>query len=205
MQYDRWVASLYSAFADPWLRDIRTHVLQFSEIQAGNMALDICCGTGEQSISYAQEGIIAVGIDISPEMIKMAERKRLKKGLTNVAFQTADAQSLPFQSSLFDCVSISLALHEIEGPLRHRIIAEMARVLKKSGVLVLIDFQTPLPDGLFSSFIRTVEFIAGHADLLKDFVDNGGSDGLLAESQLRVDRRGLLKRGHLGIIRARKI
>ncbi len=168
------------------------------------MALDICCGTGEQSIVYAQEGVIAYGIDISPDMIEMAETKHLRKGLTNVAFQTADAQNLPFQSSVFDCVSISLALHEIERPVRHRIIAEMTRVLKSNGVLVFTDFQTPLPDSLFSSFIKFVEFLVGHADLLRDFVEDGGLDGLLEESQLVVDRRGLVKRGHLVIIRARK-
>ena len=168
------------------------------------MALDICCGTGEQAIAFARQGACAFGIDISPDMIEIAERKRLRQGLTNVAFQTADAQDLPFQSSHFDCVSISLALHEIEGPVRHRIIAEMTRVLKIDGVLVFNDFQTPLPDGLFSSFIRTVEFLAGHADLLTDFVDNGGLDRLLVESRLVVDGSVLMKKGHLVILRARK-
>lgn len=203
MQYNRWLASLYSAFADPWLREVRCQVLELSGVRAGSMALDVCCGTGEQSIVYARTGARAFGVDISPGMIAIAEKKRQRTGLANLVLQSADAQELPFESGLFDCVSISLALHEIERPVGHRILAEMTRVLKSDGVLVFNDFQAPLPAGPFSSFIWTVEFLAGHADLLRDFVDNGGLETLLEESRLVVDGRVPMKKGHLVILGAR--
>ncbi len=176
-------------------------------MKAGDRVLDVCCGTGDQAIHYAKRGIIATGIDLSPGMIKLAERNKMKQGLRNVSFQIADAQNLPFENSFFDYASISLALHEVERTARDRIILEMKRVVKKGGVLIFTDYRTPLPGNPFPRLIKFMEFIAGRNRYryFKDYIEQGGLDEPLKKNQLPEEKRDYLKNGLMVIIKARNV
>jgi ubiquinone/menaquinone biosynthesis C-methylase UbiE len=198
---------IYSTLTDPLLRDIRIYTPEFSGMKAGDRVLDVCCGTGDQAIHYAKRGIIATGVDLSPSMIKLAERNKRKQGLRNVSFQIADAQNLPFENSFFDYASISLALHEVERTARDRIILEMKRVVKKEGVLIFTDYRIPLPGNPFPYLIKFMEFIAGsnHYRYFKDYIEQGGLDEPLKKNQLPEEKRDYLKNGLMVIIKARNV
>ena len=193
----------YATIIDPLLRGIRLHTIDFSGMKAGDRVLDVCCGTGDQAFYYAEAGIMATGIDLDPNMLKLTGKDKRKKALHNVSFQIADARNLPFKDSSFDYVSISFALHEKERTARDKIISEMRRVVKKEGALIFIDFQVPLPKTLFSHLIKAIEFIAGrdHHLHFKDYIEQGGLDEILKKNHLLEEKRDYLNDGLITIIK----
>jgi len=92
----------YSTVWDPLLQDMRAGAVELSGMKPGDRALDVCCGTGDQVFHYARRGVIAAGIDMNPNMIKLAEQTKSKLGLTNVSFQVTNATNLPFDDNFFD-------------------------------------------------------------------------------------------------------
>jgi ubiquinone/menaquinone biosynthesis C-methylase UbiE len=192
----------YSTLIDPFLRGIRLYTIYFSRMKAGDRVLDVCCGTGDQTFHYARAGIMATGIDLDPNMLKLAGKEKRKT--TNVSFQRADACYLPFKDNSFDYASISLALHEKERAARDKIISEMKRVVRKGGALIFLDFQVPPPKKMLPYLVRVLEFFAGrnHHRCFRDYLAQGGLDVLLARNQLAENRRGYLKAGLLTIIKA---
>jgi len=195
----------YSNLIDPLLKDIRVFAVKFSGMKAGDKVLDVCCGTGDQAFHFAKEGIISYGIDLDPDMIRMAEKNRKKSGFDNVSFRIADARSLPFEDNFFDCASISLALHEKERGARDRIVSEMKRVVRRGGSLIFIDFKVPLPKNIYSCFIRTVEYFAGgnHYEHFKDYLEQAGLDKILEKNQLDVKEKNYTRNGIIEMIKAR--
>ena len=192
----------YSTLIDPFLRGVRLYTIYFSRMKAGDRVLDVCCGTGDQAFHYARAGITAEGIDLDPNMLKLARKDKRKT--SNVSFQRADACYLPFKDNSFDYASISFALHEKERAARDKIIAEMKRVVRKGGALIFLDFQVPLSRKLLPSLVRVLEFSAGrnHHRCFRDYLAQGGLDVLLARNQLAEDRRGYLNGGLITIIKA---
>ncbi len=192
----------YSTLIDPLLRGIRLHTIYFSGMKAGDMVLDVCCGTGDQAFYYAGAGIMATGIDLDPNMLKLAGRDKRKRD--NVSFQRADACYMPFKDNSFDYASISFALHEKERAARDKIIAEMKRVVRKGGALIFLDFQVPLPNTLFSRLVRVLEFFAGrnHHRCFRDYLAQGGLEVLLARNRLAEAGRDYLNDGLITIIKA---
>lgn len=193
----------YATIIDPLLRNIRIHTVKFSGMKAGDRVLDVCCGTGAQVFYYAKAGIMATGIDLDPNMLKLARKNGRKQSSSNASFQMADAQNLPFKDNFFDYASISLALHEKERTARDKIISEMKRVVKKDGALIFIDLQVPLPENLFSHLIKAVEFIAGrdHHRHFKDYIAQGGLDEILKKNHLPEEKRDYLNDGLITIIK----
>lgn len=195
----------YSTVIDLILRDLRIFISEFSGIKARDTILDVCCGTGEQVFYYVKKGAIATGIDLDPNMLRLADRNRKKSGIKEASFQIADASNLPFQDNIFDFSSISLALHPIEQTARDRVISEMKRVVKEKGTLIFADFQVPLPQNVFRYLAKIIEFIAGgeHYRNFKDFIRQGGLNELLMRNQLQIEKMGCLKAGLIAIIESR--
>lgn len=195
----------YSTVIDLILRDLRIFISEFSGIKTRDTILDVCCGTGEQVFYYVKKGAIATGIDLDPNMLRLAERNKKKSGIKDASFQIADASNLPFQDNIFDFASISLALHPIKQTSRDRVISEMKRVVKKKGTLIFADFQVPLPQNVFRYLAKIIEFIAGgeHYRNFKDFIRQGGLNELLMRNQLQIEKMGCLKAGLIAIIESR--
>jgi demethylmenaquinone methyltransferase/2-methoxy-6-polyprenyl-1,4-benzoquinol methylase len=189
----------YETLVDPLLRDIRKYAPEFSGMRAGDKAIDVCCGTGAQVLEYGRRGIVAAGIDISPGMLKIAARNRMRQKVVNVSFQLANATSLPFPDGYFNYASISLGLHDKGKPTRYQIISEMKRVIKQDGALILIDYQVPLPRNVWAASARIIEFLAGgsHYQGFKDYLTNGGIEDILKNHGLREECRTYLKSGLL--------
>jgi ubiquinone/menaquinone biosynthesis C-methylase UbiE len=189
-------ALLYSLTIDKALAGARTRVADFSGMKAGDMVLDVCCGTGAQTVYYATKGIISWGIDVDPGMIEFAEKRRRRLGLDNAFFQRASAGSLPFRNACFDHASISMGLHEKEGLLRDRIISEMKRVVKEDGTLAVVDYRVPYPEDAYGHAARLLERMAGpdHFRCFRSFISDGGLDSLVSRHQLHEEQREYPKR-----------
>ena len=198
-------ALVYSILVDTLLRGVRVCVPDFSGMKAGDRVLDVCCGTGAQTLVYARMGIVSTGIDLDGRMIGFAEKARTRQRLAGVSFHRASAQHLPFKDKCFDYTSISMALHEKESSARDAIVAEMQRVTKKEGVLVFVDYRVPFPQNAYLYFVRFVESMAGsdHFRHFRDYVCQGGLDTLLNKNQLRTQKTGHLMKGLLTIEKTR--
>jgi len=166
-------------------------------MKEGGKALDVCCGTGAQSLVYARHGIISYGIDNSPDMIATANNNKARHKLANASFMLGDAGSLPYEDNYFDYVSISFAIHDKEYPLRDEIISEMKRVSKKDGMLIFIDFNNPLPKNLYGLAVRFIELLAGgsHYRGFKEYNSNGGLSSILKKHELSIKSKTTYKGG----------
>ncbi len=103
--------------------------------QATGDTLEVAIGTGLNLPHYPAE-VRFTGVDLSPEMLALAERRAQRIGRT-VELKEGDAQNLPFADSSFDTVVCTYALCSV--PDEARAIAEMKRVLKPGGRLILVD------------------------------------------------------------------
>lgn len=193
----------YETLIDPMLRDIRKFTPGFTGMKAGEKVIDVCCGTGAQVLEYVQNGIIAVGIDNSRDMIKTAKRNRKRQKAINASFQLADASNLPFTDAYFDYATISFGLHDKENQLRYQIVFEMKRVVKKDGYLIFIDFQVPLPRNIWGVFAKGIEFLAGgsHYRGFKDYCARGGLDDVLRYHNLDKAYRAYSKSGLIALVK----
>jgi len=102
--------------------------------------LDIGCGTGTLGAMLAACPLPArvVGLDYSPAMCEVANRKAAHAHLTNdLRFASADSEHLPFADNAFDVVTCSNSFHHY--PHQQAVIHEIHRVLKPGGRLMLID------------------------------------------------------------------
>jgi ubiquinone/menaquinone biosynthesis C-methylase UbiE len=187
----------YETLITPLWRDVRECTPEFSGMKAGDKVLDVCCGTGAQVLEYGRRGIIATGVDISPDMLNIAMSNGMKQRAVNVSFQLANAINMPFPDGYFDYASIFLGLHDKEKPIRNQIVSEMKRVVKQGGALILLDFQVPLPRNVWGVLMRVMEFFIGgsHYRGFKDYLRNGGLDGILKKHGLREECRTYLKGG----------
>ena len=190
---------------DPVMRGLRTYTPDFAGMKAGDKVLDACCGTGSQVLQYAKMGIIAAGVDLDPRMIEVAEKKRGKLRIDNCSFQMVNALSLPFKDGFFDYASISASIHEKERAERDIIISAMKRVVKSGGTLVFTDYKVPLPRIPSSYLTIILEYVSGrdHWRRFRDYIEQGGLDGVLKKHHLHEEKRDEL--GPLWIIKMSKI
>ena len=135
----------------------RERTVERAELDPGDAALDVCCGTGDLAFELARragsDGRV-VGCDFSERMLELARAKdeelRLvagpesngsRSGLAPVEFEWADALDLPYADASFDAVTVGFGvrnLADLEAGL-----AELARVLKPGGRLVILELTQP--------------------------------------------------------------
>lgn len=101
----------------------------------GRRILDVGCGTGRGIIDFAREAAFGVGIDPSLDMLSHARRKAVEG--PRCAFLAAHAQQLPFGDGVFDVVTALNFLHLFTAGTQREMVAEMKRVVRPGGILVL--------------------------------------------------------------------
>lgn len=180
--------------------------LRVAPARRGMRVLDVGCGTGSDLQLYARSGCRVYGVDVSPAMLKMAE-KRLG---SEADLRLGSAARLPFTADGFDLVMASYTLHEIEPGERSAMVAEMKRVAKPEGRILITDFLAG-PYRALRGWVHTTvrymyERLAGgeHFRNGREFLRRGGLDALVAGSGLKVSEAYRLRGGAVGMVLLQK-
>jgi ubiquinone/menaquinone biosynthesis C-methylase UbiE len=139
-------AAFYSTsqtHADP---AVLQRVVALAKPQPHWNVLDIATGTGHTAFALAPHVDSVIGIDLTEPMIAEAELLRRKKSAGNITFQIGDVHQLPSEDGIFDIVTCRRAAHHFSDI--QRAIAEMRRVLRPGGTIVIDDRSVPEDDFL---------------------------------------------------------
>lgn len=121
-------------------------------VKPGEAVLDLAAGTGDITLRLAKrmrgkgagadiEGRL-VSSDINAAMLKIGEERLRNKGwLKNLEFIIANAEALPFADNSFDLITMAFGLRNVTH--QDKAIAEMARVLKPGGRVLVLEFSRP--------------------------------------------------------------
>jgi demethylmenaquinone methyltransferase/2-methoxy-6-polyprenyl-1,4-benzoquinol methylase len=117
--------------------------IRIAQVQPGEQAIDVCCGTGDLAFGLAARGANVTGVDFSEPMLRVARsRSAAHKALQgSVQFVHGDALELLVPDAAFDMATVGYGLRNLsdwEAGLR-----ELRRVLKPRGRLLILDFGKP--------------------------------------------------------------
>lgn len=121
----------------------RKKVVTILKEEAPNTILDIATGTGDLAIAMVKTGAKKiVGLDISPGMLAVGEKKIKEKNLSPIIeMVVGDSENLSFEPNSFDAVTVSFGVRNFEN--LEKGLAEILRVLRPGGTLVILETSVP--------------------------------------------------------------
>ena len=125
-------------------RVVRALGLAKGELGEHPRVLDVATGTGDLAIEIARacSGATVVGLDPSPGMLAIAEKKLVKRGLTDrVKLVEGDAQVLPQGNCEMDAATIAFGIRNV--PDRPKALRELARVVRPGGKIAVLELGEP--------------------------------------------------------------
>ena len=149
----------------------KVYTVAVANLQPGQKALDIAGGTGDLSMAFAKKvgptGMV-VHTDINEAMLSTGRDRLLDKGLA-LPTNLCDAEKLPYPEATFDLVSVAFGLRNMTH--KDVALAEMCRVLKPGGRLLVLEFskvaaplQKPYDWYSFKVLPRLGQMVAGDAE-----------------------------------------
>ncbi len=200
------IARGYDRAVEPFVRSLRQYGLKTAPAREGMRVLEVGCGTGTNLEMYRRLGCEVYGIDLSATMLGAAQSK-LGEEATLIL---GDASDMPFDDDFFDLAIAMLTLHEMPEKMRHPVLREMKRVIKKQGRILMIDYHPgPLhfPAGWMNRLvIWFFETAAGweHFKNFRNFIRRKGLPPLVSQNELTVKKKRILGGGNLAVILAGK-
>jgi ubiquinone/menaquinone biosynthesis C-methylase UbiE len=116
--------------------------------------IDVACGPGVISCATASRVGSVSGVDLTPAMIEEAGKRAREEEIDNVGFALGDATALDLADGSFDGAITRLSLHHIPAPAR--VVAEMARLVRPGGWVVVSDLAADR-DGAAAAWREEIE------------------------------------------------
>ncbi len=170
----------------------KRRLVELARPRRGEWALDVCCGTGDLALLLASKGLSVTGLDFSAPMLEIAAQRTAAGGVASkvsssettttghdpgtgqaaslhlspepgsITFVRGDALHLPFPDGTFDIVTVGYGLRNLAD--WEQGLAEMRRVAKPGGRLLVLDFgkpDNPVWCALYVSYLRVIVPIWG--------------------------------------------
>jgi len=177
----------------------RARAVDAAELRRGDAALDICCGTGDLTLELARRvgpGGRVIGSDFSERMLEIAREKPAGAGAASATFEWADALDLPHEDESFDAVAVGFGVRNLAD--LDRGIAEMRRVLKPGGRVVILEITQPQRPPLstffaiwFDRLVPLIGTVAGDRDAYSYLPESVKRFPLPAGLAAKMDAAGL--------------
>jgi ubiquinone/menaquinone biosynthesis C-methylase UbiE len=125
-------------------RHIKGRVIQLAGLAPGGRMLDVGCGTGTLVLMAQQQhpDVTVIGVDGDPTILGIARNKAQRAGIA-LQLDEGMAYALPYADGSFDAVVSTLTFHHLTPDQQERALAEVQRVLRPGGRLVIADFTLP--------------------------------------------------------------
>ncbi|MEK6676881.1 MAG: class I SAM-dependent methyltransferase [Planctomycetota bacterium] len=146
-----WQTGVWNRISDTYLREIDQRFAPVVEelvgraaLRTGEQVLDLGTGTGavaRRAAAIVGESGRVVGVDISPEMLAVAQRSTASLGLCNLEFLEGRAEAIPAEDSAFDVVLACLSMMYVID--REAAARQIARILKPGGRFVAAVWAGP--------------------------------------------------------------
>jgi ubiquinone/menaquinone biosynthesis C-methylase UbiE len=138
-------ADLYTTSASHTDRQVLSRLVEIADPKPDWRVLDIGTGTGHTALAFAPHVREVVGLDLTEEMLREARKLAKERSVDNVTFHAADVHALPREfEGTFDLVTCRRAAHHFRDI--DRATAEMARMLRPGGLLLIDDRSVPEDD-----------------------------------------------------------
>ena len=161
----RWLAAFYDPVVAATMRERRFRALVAGRVLAARprTVVDVGCGTGTLALELLRRSpsLQLTGIDADPEILARAQRKVTSAGGA-VSLLHGRAEALPVDDGVADCVVSSLLLHHLHQEGKELALAEMRRVLRPDGRLVVADWGRP-HDAIMRMAFLSVQLLDGFA------------------------------------------
>ncbi|MER6257778.1 class I SAM-dependent methyltransferase [Streptomyces sp. NPDC001584] len=157
--WDGQEGAYWAEHADRFDRAIspyRTRLLAAADVSATDHVMDIGCGTGETTRDVAGQASsgLALGVDLSAAMLRVARRRAADEGLHNTDFMQADAQVHAFSPASFDVAVSRTGTMFFADPVAA--FRNIGRALRPGGRLVQLVWQPPAGNEWLLSFARAL-------------------------------------------------
>src|SRR6185437_12217748 len=130
--YDRMNSVMTAGMHHRW----RERAAELANVGPGSTALDVATGTGDLAIELARRGAEVTGTDFAPAMLEIARRKA-----PGLRFEEGDALNLTYPHGSFDAATVGFGARNFAD--LDRGLAEMARVVRPGGRVVVLEITTP--------------------------------------------------------------
>jgi len=120
--------------------------IEQSGVRPGQAVLDLAGGTGDLALKFSRRvgsnGQVVLA-DINNAMLSQGRDRLVDQGvISNVTYAQVDAQTLPFEDSSFDCITMAFGLRNVTD--KQQALESMFRVLKPGGRALILEFSKPV-------------------------------------------------------------
>ena len=171
----QWSITAYRAFSYDGKRQLSRKIIEgtakYITLPDGGIGLDIGCGSGALTIACAKGnpqgrmvGVDRWGKDYAEFSLPLCRSNAKAEGVSNTAFQKADATKLPFPDETFDAVTSNYVYHNISGVDKQQLLLETLRTLKKGGTFAIHDLMSKNRYGNMEAFCQKLRNM-GYAEV----------------------------------------
>ena len=145
------IAEAYDAFVTVGEEELATQALLLAGLRAGDRFLDVAAGTGGLSLPAARLGAKVTATDWSPRMIERFEARVREEGIEGAQGRVMDCHALDFPDAEFDITGSQFGVMLV--PNQPQALAEMARVTRPGGRVLLVAYANPAEFEALQTFI----------------------------------------------------
>jgi demethylmenaquinone methyltransferase/2-methoxy-6-polyprenyl-1,4-benzoquinol methylase len=132
----------------------RDRAVDSLELSPGARAVDLCTGTADVAIALARRALVrsVIGVDVAGVMLRLGLAKVRRLGLErSIHLVRGDATRIPLADGSCDAAAIGFGIRNVAEP--DRVLAELARVLRRGGRLAILEFGQPRIPGIRTLYL----------------------------------------------------